>query len=65
MLDLELYKKTFVRVQATIAVVTIVLFLALGRVWTLAATFFLFMQVGSFLGALWGNRLRRKVLRGW
>jgi hypothetical protein len=54
------YKRTFVGVQLVIAIVTALVFLA-SHYWVHAAMFFLFMQIGSVGGAVWGNRLRRKL----
>ena len=60
---LEQYKKTFLRIQIVIAVVTIVV-LAWTHVWPLAALFFVTMQLGAVSGAMWGVRLRDRVRRG-
>jgi hypothetical protein len=57
----EQYKKTFVRIQVVIAVVSIGV-LARTHVWPLAMLFFVAMQLGAVSGAMWGVRL--KVRRG-
>jgi hypothetical protein len=54
----EQYKRTFVRIQTVILLVTIVM-LFVSRTWQVGMTFFLVMQVGSAAGAIWGVRLRR------
>jgi hypothetical protein len=54
----EQYKKTFVRIQTVIAIVTVAM-LVVSRTWQVGMTFFLVMQVGSAAGAIWGVRLRR------
>jgi hypothetical protein len=56
----EHYKKTFGSMQAFIAVVAAALFFGLGRSWSLAAGFFLMMQTGAVLGAVWATRLRKR-----
>jgi uncharacterized membrane protein YfcA len=61
---IEQYKKTFAPMQAAIAIATVVIFFMSHHLWLASATFFLFMQAGAFLGAAWGTRLRKKVLRG-
>ncbi len=55
------YKKTFSSMQAMIALITAIIFFTMGRQWFVTATFFVMMQVGSLLGALWARRLRRKL----
>ena len=57
----EHYQKTLKPVQATIATVTIAVYFGMHRMWFVTAVFFLMMQVGALLGALWAHRLRRKV----
>ena len=57
----EQYRKTFGSMQVFIAQVTVALYVALGRVWTLAAGFFLMMQVGAVLGAGWAARLKKRL----
>lgn len=58
---LEQYKKTFVATQAIILMVTTFLFFHLHRMWLTTGVFFLVMQVGALLGAMWATRLRRKL----
>ena len=57
----EHYKKTFKSIQAAIAILTIVIYVGLGRMWFVTAVFFLVMQVGGLVGALWAKRLRDKI----
>ena len=56
---MEHYKKTFVGMQVFIALVTAALFILFHRLWIPAATFFVMMQVGALVGALWATRLKR------
>jgi uncharacterized membrane protein YfcA len=57
----EQYRKTFGSMQVFIAVVAVALYFAFGRSWTLAAGFFLMMQVGAVFGAAWAARLKRRL----
>jgi hypothetical protein len=57
----EHYKKTFRSIQAAIAILTIVIYVGLGRMWFVTAVFFLMMQAGSLVGSLWAKRLRDKI----
>jgi len=59
----EQYKKTLAKTQAVIAVVTIGTYFYMGQVAMRSAVFFLVMQVGAVIGAMWGTRLKRKVDR--
>ena len=59
---LEQYKKTFLNMQLVIGVVTVCL-LGWSHLWSVAATFFFVMQLGAVVGAMWGARLRAKLLR--
>jgi uncharacterized membrane protein YfcA len=56
------YKKTFVGMQLVICAITGGV-LAWRHLWDLAAMFFVTMQIGAVLGAMWGQRLKSKVLR--
>ncbi len=53
----EHYKRTFVRMQILIALVTAAVYLFFGHIWSQAATFFVVMQVCAVLGARWAFRL--------
>jgi len=57
------YKKTFVFMQILICLVTLGVFFGMNRLWQLAALYFVTMQIGAVLGAVWALRLRRKVER--
>jgi uncharacterized membrane protein YfcA len=57
---LDQYRKTFVGMQIVIFVVTALVFLW-SHFWVHAIAFFVMMQAGSILGALWGHRLKRKL----
>jgi len=61
----EHYKKTFKSVQAAIAIATIAIYFGLQHRASVTVVFFLMMQVGSLVGALWANRLRRKMQTQW
>lgn len=61
----EHYKKTFKSVQAAIAIATIGIYFGLHRLPVVTLGFFLMMQVGSLVGAAWGQRLRRKMTARW
>ena len=61
----EQYKETFGRVQLMIALITGLVFFGLNRMWTVTATFFVVMQIGSLVGALWASRLKRKLQPRW
>ena len=56
------YKKTLWPMQLLIAAVSCAL-LAWSHLWSLAALFFLSMQFAAVVGAMWGVRLKDKVLR--
>jgi hypothetical protein len=58
---LEQYKKTFKATQAIIAIITVFIFFQAHRMWFASMVFFLFMQVGAVLGAMWATRLKRKL----
>jgi hypothetical protein len=55
------YKKTFLRMQFAILLVTAGMFRVLSRDVALVATFFVTLQLASLLGAYWGDRLRKRV----
>jgi hypothetical protein len=55
------YQKTFLRIQAVIAIVTCLALVATGFRLSAALVFFAVMQVGAVLGAGWGVRLKAKV----
>ncbi len=57
---LEQYKKTFRAIQLVIAVITVFIFFKTQRLWLPTLVFFLIMQVGAVLGAMWATRLKRK-----
>ena len=59
------YKETFARMQLMIALITTLVFFGLNRMWMVAATFFVVMQVGSLVGATWASRLKRKIQPRW
>jgi uncharacterized membrane protein len=59
------YKKTFKSVQAAIAIATVGIYFGLQRRVSVTLVFFLMMQAGSLVGALWAKRLRRKMQPQW
>jgi hypothetical protein len=61
----EHYKQTFARVQVMIALVAALVFFGCGRLWFVTATFFLVMQLSSFVGAMWASRLKRRLQARW
>lgn len=57
---LERYKRTFLMTQVLIASVTAAIFVKL-QVWQAAAVFFVMMQLGAVVGALWASQLKRRI----
>jgi hypothetical protein len=57
------YKRTFVRMQFAILLVTAGMFRFFSRDVSLVVTFFVTLQLASLLGAYWGDRLRRRMQR--
>ena len=55
------YKKTFWGMQVVILIITAMVFQTSHHLLIPAVAFFLTMQVGGAVGALWANRLRRKI----
>jgi hypothetical protein len=60
---LERYKRTLLVTQAVIAVVSLGIFVE-SRMWEAAVVFFLVMQFGALVGAMWAARLKRRIERG-
>ena len=58
---LKQYRSTFAKTQMVIALITAATYLGLGQVASRSVIFFLAMQVGAVLGAMWGVRLKHKV----
>ena len=56
----ERYRRTFLGTQVLIAAVTAAIFLKL-QVWQTAAVFFVMMQLGAVVGALWASQLKRRI----
>jgi len=52
------YKKTFLRIQIMILLVTCAVLFATGGRLPQAVVFFTVMQIGAVLGAMWGVRIR-------
>lgn len=59
---LEHYKKTFVGTQILIGVVTFAVILQSHRL-VAALAFFVTMQLGAVLGAVWAARLKERIER--
>jgi type IV secretory pathway VirB2 component (pilin) len=59
----EQYKKTFAKTQAVIAIVTLGTYFYVGHMPARSAAFFVIMQLGAAVGAMWGTRLKNKVDR--
>jgi hypothetical protein len=55
------YQRTFLRIQAIIAIVTCLALVATGFRLSAAVVFFAVMQVGAVCGAMWGVRLKGKL----
>ena len=58
----EQYKKTFAVTQIVILTVAVAVTLW-SRAWNAGAMFFVIMQMGAILGAMWATRLKRMVER--
>jgi hypothetical protein len=58
----EQYKKTLVPTQITISLITFAALVYSHRLFA-ALSFFVVMQLGALLGAMWGARLKNKVER--
>ncbi len=61
----EHYKTTFTKIQAYILLASAALYFSLGRQWITTAVFFVIMQLGSVVGAMWAQRLKRKLAPRW
>jgi hypothetical protein len=57
------YKRTFVSVQLFAGAICWMVYRATNHQLPPTAVFFISMQVGAVLGAMWANRLRKKVAR--
>jgi hypothetical protein len=55
------YKTTFLRIQTVIAMVTCAVFFVTGHRVPEAAVFFVVMQIGAVLGAMWAVRIQAKL----
>ena len=55
------YRKTFVRMQTVIGLVTAVVYFRIYRSWEPTLSFFLVLQGAAVAGALWGSRLKERV----
>jgi hypothetical protein len=55
------YKKTFLRIQIVIMLVTCAAFVATGYRAPAASVFFTVMQIGAVLGAMWGVRMQARI----
>src|SRR5215475_3770097 len=56
-----LYRNTFLRIQALIAVVTTAVFIVTDLRLPAAAVFFAVMQIGAVIGAVWSRPARRWI----
>ena len=57
------YKKTFIRMQSVIWLVSAAVYFFFGRQWQMAATFFLVMQFSAVTGAVWAARVSAMMKR--
>ena len=55
------YKKTFLRIQIVILLVTCAVLFAIGYRFPEVLVFFTVMQIGAVLGAMWGVRMRARI----
>ena len=55
------YKRTFLAVQFATLLVSFMAYRTTKPLWVPTLLFFLSMQVSSVLGAMWANRLRKKM----
>jgi hypothetical protein len=58
---LNQYKKTFVGMQAVIALITAAVFFGMYRSWAPTLSFFLVLQGAAVAGALWASRIKTRV----
>jgi hypothetical protein len=58
----EQYRRTFRSMQALMIVVTLVA-MSWTRSVTFTATFFVMMQIGAVVGAMWGHSLKQRYRR--
>ena len=58
----EQYKKTFWPTQIAIGLISAGVIMS-THAWNAGAVFFVVMQMGGILGAIWGVRLRTKILK--
>lgn len=59
----EQYKRTFVGTQIVLALVTIIV-VSRTHFWTVALAFFVIMQIGAVVGAIWAARIKRTFFSG-
>ncbi|HTQ02781.1 MAG TPA: hypothetical protein VMI54_02950 [Polyangiaceae bacterium] len=59
---LERYKRTFFATQACIVCVTVAILIQSHRIFA-AAVFFVTMELGAVVGAMWAARLKRRIER--
>jgi len=57
----DYYKRTFVIVQIAALLVSYMVYRNSNHAIVPPLVFFLFMQVSAVFGAMWANRLRRKI----
>jgi hypothetical protein len=57
----DYYKRTFVMVQVAALLVSAMVYTQAGHGVAAPLVFFMAMQVSAVFGAMWANRLRRKI----
>jgi hypothetical protein len=57
----DYYKRTFLAVQLAAGGVSWMVYRSTSHQWMPTAVFFLSMQVSAVFGAMWANRLRRRM----
>ena len=58
---LKQYKKTFLGMQAVIALITVAVYLQMYRSWIQTLSFFFVLQGAALAGALWASRIKRRL----
>ena len=56
------YKKTFLLMQLLIVLIAAQVHRQAQHIWVVTLVFFLVMQLGALVGALWAGRLRRRLV---
>ena len=57
----DYYKRTFLAVQLLAVAVAYLVYRSANHAWLPPLVFFLSMQISAVFGAMWANRLRRRI----